>query len=246
MSPRGPSGSRAPRRLGGALPLLLIVLNAQAVQAPSLLLFGATLSAAVDFAVAVARDRGWRVLDIGPAGATFEQTLDETSSDDGSTQSRAIRVYADFAEETNGVRVSLHAEEWEALGTGDEWMTDVTAAYDENLSRALSSLRSKWDARTLRSPADPAHTPAGRLPDAIGTAAPPRPAPSPTASDYRPVGTWAYYAEAYAQDQGCELGNTGAVLEQAGPDWEQHRIDCRDGRAIRVRCVQGDCTRTPQ
>lgn len=245
MSPRGSFGSSATRRLTRALPLLLIALSAQAVQAPSVLLFGATLSAARDFTVALARDRSWRVLDIGPAGATFEQTLEATGFDDGATQSRAIRVYAVFAEESNGVRISLHAEEWEALGTGQDWMTDVTADYAQNLSRALSSLRSKWDARATIPAVGPEYAPSGGVPDRTGTVAPPRPDPNPTPSDYRPLGTWAYQAEAYAGDQGCELGDTGAVLEQAGPDWEQHRIDCRDGRAIRARCSYGDCTTAP-
>ena len=239
---RAPHRYRVAHRPMGALPLLLIVLNAQAVQAPSVLLFGATLTTARDFAVGVAQNRGWRVLEVGPAGAAFEQTLEKADSDRGPTPAKAIRVYADFGEEANGVRVSLHAEEWEAPGTGDEWMSDVTGAYGENLSRALSSLRSKWETRTLGSTPDGAQTGGNRVPDTI---APPQAAPSPTASDYRPLGTWAYYAEAYAQDQGCEPGDTGAVLEQAGPDWEQHRVDCRDGRALRVRCSHGDCTRAP-
>lgn len=229
-----PSRYRVSRRTKATLPLLLIVLSAQAVQAPTVLLFGATLTAARDFAVAVARDRGWRVLEVGPAGATFEQTLEEADSDFEPVPARAIRVYAAFAEEADGVRVSLRAEEWDAIGTGDDWMADVTEAYAENLARALSSLRSKWDSRALRSPQDASHTRARGVPDDFGTA-----------SDYRPVGTWAYYAEAYAQDQGCDLADTGAVLEQAGRDWEQHRIDCRGGWAMRVRCSHGDCTRAP-
>ena len=245
MIRRAPHRYRVARRPMGALPLLLIVLNAQSVQAPSVLLFGASLTAARDFAVAVAQDRGWRVLEVGPAGATFEQTLEGTDADSGPTSTKAIRVYASFGEEPNGVRVSLHAEEWDALGTGDEWMTDVTGAYGENLSHALSSLRSKWDVRAFGLPANGPKGDGGRVPDLIGTAVPAQPAPNPTASDYRPVGTWAYYAEAYAQDQGCELGDTGAVLEQAGPDWEQHRVDCRNKGAIRVRCTHGDCTRAP-
>lgn len=220
-----------------ALPLLLIVLHAQAAQAPSVLLFGASLTAARDFAVTVAADRGWRVLAIAPAGATFEQTLEETDSDLGPAPARAIRVYADFAEESDGIRVSLHAEEWGAPGTDEEWMTDVTGTYGENLSNALSSLRAKWDAGSVESTGDTAGR-GSRLPSGAGDAARSPP-------DYRSVGTWAYYAEDYARDQGCELTDVGAVLESAGPEWELHRIDCRDGRKIRVRCSHGDCTRRP-
>lgn len=56
------------------------------------------------------------------------------------------------------------------------------------------------------------------------------------------LGTWAYYAEIYAQDRGCSVADSGARLEFAGAEWERHRIPCRDGSWLRVYCRFGVCT----
>ncbi|MBS1203089.1 MAG: hypothetical protein H6R22_1598 [Chromatiaceae bacterium] len=102
---------------------------------------------------------------------------------------------------------------------------------------ALTSLRASWDA------AAPARAPnAGYVPDR-GVA--PGQVQSPRSSVPPRVGTWAYYAEGYARSRGCALTDSGAELEAAGPDWERHRVSCRDGRQIRVYCRYGDCTGAP-
>ncbi len=56
-----------------------------------------------------------------------------------------------------------------------------------------------------------------------------------------PIGLWAYYAERYAQSQGCTLGDVGAVLlaEQDGD--ELHRVACVGAPSLRVRCDREGC-----
>jgi hypothetical protein len=203
-------------------------------------LFGASLDAARDFAAAHARERGWRVAAIDGSRTLFEQVLQaspaDSSTGDRSEQTplRTIRIFADFAEESNGVRVSLHAQELEAPGSDREWTTDVSESYGENLSNALASLRTKWDAAAGSGRAAPSAD-IGRVP------APTSPAAA-TGLGYSEVGVWAYYAERYSRERGCEPTETGAVLESSGPDLEIHRIECRDGSRLRVRCSNGDCT----
>jgi hypothetical protein len=207
--------------------------HAAAASAPGVLLFGATPDAARDFAVASAQARGWSITGVGPTKAEFEQVLDEGDPDDTFAVRRLIRISARFAEETGGTRVLLHAREVLASATGDEWTTDVTERYAENLENALTSLRSKWDGR--------------RAADPIGAQTYAAPATTPeeesgSRAHAEPVGTWAYYAERYAESRGCELTDAETVLEATGAEWEQHRVTCRDGRVLRVHCRRGDCT----
>ena len=37
-------------------------------------------------------------------------------------------------------------------------------------------------------------------------------------------------------------GESRAMLEAAGQDWERHLVKCLDGRQIQVHCHYGDCT----
>ncbi len=222
--------------------LLLGLRSTQGWAEPSVLLFSATLDEARDFAVATASARGWSVARVGLNEAVFEQLLDDDEdvdadvgdhggdrrggeADDRLPARRLIRIVAQFSEEAAGTRVLLRAHELETAQTG-EWTTDVTERYAENLDNALSSLRSKWDGHR-----DP-------LGSGSQDAAPITPGPRGAAS----IGIWAYYAERYAESRGCELTHRGALLESSGPHWEQHRVDCRDGRSLRVLCDQGDCT----
>lgn len=226
-------------RLLTALLLPGIVIN-EGLAEPSVLLFNATLEEARDFTVESASARGWSVPSIGQNGAEFEQDLDDEEDDDavatdnaedvtdvGFVARRRIRIAAQFSEEAAGIRVLLRAHELESSQTG-EWTTDVTDRYAENLNNALTSLRRKWDQYR-----DPLAN--GSQQDAALTA-------QDGSQDAVSIGIWAYYAERYAQSRGCELTSRGALIESSGPHGEQHRVDCRDGRSLRVLCDQGDCT----
>lgn len=216
--------------------LLLSAAMAAASPGPTVLLYGANLDQARDFAINSALERGWRLVSLPPEGVTFEQTLEGSEDADAPGPSRVIRVSARFSREAGGIRVQLSADEIESPGRAEEWSADVTDRYGLNLANALSSLRARWDSR------HPAPVPWAGDP-------PPTPEPiSPRmdgAEPLGPVGTWAYYAESYARSRGCLLTDSGARLESAGADWERHRVPCQDGRLLRVFCRFGDCTAAP-
>jgi hypothetical protein len=218
--------------------LVLAALAALGQGRPNLLLDGAALGAAREFAVAAAKERGWTLVATTPAGAVFEQALE--GSEDGELVLESIRVHADLVPESAGVRIYLSAEQLRSPGTDAEWMTEVTDRYADNLKAALDSLRAKWDRR-----------PAGAgSPTGAGRAAPGSPKASPQSSPQSPdpggrIGTWAYYAERWAESQGCTLADSGAALAAAGEDSEHYLVPCADGSERRVRCLHGDCTGTP-
>lgn len=216
--------------------LLLHLAVAQALQHPAVLLFGATLTDARAFAVEHAARRGWSIREVTANAALFEQVLDGEETDGILVVQRLLRIRADFAEESAGVRVFLRAEEVEWPETDREWMMDVTGRYADNLTNALSSLRGKWDA--WREDA------AGR-PDAPSSPVRGGVPPDSSQMTAEPVGTWAYVAERYAQSRGCELTERATQLVSSGQNWEAHRVFCRDGSRISVRCRDGDCTTGP-
>jgi hypothetical protein len=227
------------------IPVLIPVLLLSAVLAapspgPTVLLYGADPRQARDLAIGSALERGWRLASVTLDGVTFEQTLEGPEAEDGSGPVRIIRVSARFNLEGGGVRVQLSAQEVEQPGRPEEWTADVTDRYGLNLANALSSLRARWDARI------PSQSPS---PTPWSDAAAPSPLPSPPATgrgeSLGAVGTWAYYAEDYAQSRGCVLTDAGARLESAGSDWERHRVPCQDGRLLHVYCRFGDCTAAP-
>lgn len=194
------------------------------ITGPSALLFYATVDEARRFAVDSASERGWAVLAAAEV-AEFEQVLEEGDP------RRLIRVSAWFTEEPAGVRVLLRGREVEVSATGEELSTDVTERYRENLTNALASLRSNWDRQHRRDPGEPEEA---TLVGSVGSVGDP--------TQRGPIGVWAYYAERYAESRACELTPTGAVLEASGADWERHRVDCLDGRSLRIHCHHGDCT----
>jgi len=216
---------------------------------PTVLLYGAILEQARHFAIDSALDRGWRLVSATAESVTFEQTLAEDPEKEGSTPLRVIRVLARFSQEGDGVRIQLTAQEVESPGQAEESAADVTDRYGLNLANALSSLRARWDAHRST-------TPAPQLTDRASDGfrdgfndVPQRrdPTPANLDRDESPgrVGTWAYYAERYAQSRGCVLADSGARLESAGAEWECHRVPCQDGSWLRVYCRFGDCTTTP-
>lgn len=202
---------------------------------PQVLLFGATLEDARGFAVENASSRGWNILSVSSNTAVFEQSLDEDGSE-APENHHLLRIYADFAEESSGVRVSLRAEEVEQADTAEETMTDVTGRYGDNLSNALSSLRGKWDARRE----SPGATAGAQRPVAMGKLSAGTDPPNG-----RRIGVWAYNAERYAESRGCVLTDRPTQLAASGPDWEQHLVACRNGSSLRVECRHGDCTSRP-
>ncbi|WP_296811820.1 hypothetical protein [Thiocapsa sp.] len=217
----------------GPIAFGFLAIGIAAASVPGVLLFGATPEQARDFAIESAYRRGWNVPEVGARTAGFEQVLEESDPDDPLGARNVIHISASFVEETAGTRVLLRAREVRKSATGEEWSTDVTERYAENLGNALSSLRRKWDEH--------------REAAGVGARGPDRSrAPISDPPDRRagsePVGTWAYYAERYAESRGCALTDAGSVLEASGPEWEQHRVTCRDGRSLRVYCRLGDCT----
>lgn len=241
----GPGGPRVPARPRLATtvlnPVLIPVLLLSAALAaaspgPTVLLYGADLGQARDFAISAALERGWRLVSVTGEGVTFEQSLEEPEAEDGSGPVRVIRVLVRINPEGGGARVQLSAQEVEYPGRAEEWSADVTDRYGLNLANALSSLRSRWDARV------PSQIP--RTDVAPRSSLPTLPLPD-RGESLGVVGTWAYYAEGYAQSRGCVLTDTGARLESAGADWERHRVPCKDGRLLHVFCRFGDCTAAP-
>jgi hypothetical protein len=217
----------------GPIAFGFLAVGLAAASVPGVLLYGATPEQARDFAIESAYRRGWSVPAVGATTAGFEQVLEESDPDDPLALRHVIHISASFVEETAGTRVLLSAREVWISATGEEWSTDVTERYAENLGNALSSLRRKWDED--REAAGVSE----REPDR--TRAPLRESPDSRAKS-KPVGTWAYYAERYAESRGCMLTDTETLLEASGPEWEQHRVTCRDGRSLRVHCRLGDCT----
>ncbi|WPL16155.1 hypothetical protein Thiowin_01102 [Thiorhodovibrio winogradskyi] len=55
------------------------------------------------------------------------------------------------------------------------------------------------------------------------------------------TGTWAYYAEGFAERQGCEVTSNGAVLLQKNPTFELHEVACRNGPNLLLKCQDGVC-----
>ena len=208
----------------------------QARQVPGVLLFDAALSDARAFTVEIAASRGWSIPSVTSTTAVFEQVLEGEDVDGVMVAQRLLRIFADFAEESAGIRVSLRAEEVESPATDAEWMTDVTGRYADNLTNALSSLRARWDAQRT-SPATPSSAQ-----DAVNMG---RLAPLTGPMTSEPVGVWAYAAERYAQSRGCELTERSTQLEASGQGWEHHRVFCRKGSEIQVQCRDGDCTARP-
>jgi hypothetical protein len=208
---------------------------------PTVLLYGATPEQAHDIALYSALERGWHMVASTSNSATFEHALEDgdesgTAGEEGPASLRFIRVRAQFGREADGVRVQLTAEEVTSPGQSGERSVDVTDQYGLNLANALSSLRERWEDRR------PAPTPwAEQRPP--GGDAPRRNWGRDQASGA--VGTWAYYAERYAESQGCVLADSGARLESAGAEWERHRVPCQDGRWLQIYCRFGDCTTTP-
>ncbi|WP_232424252.1 hypothetical protein [Imhoffiella purpurea] len=202
-----------------------------ALSPPDMLLFDASLGEARSFTVESAADRGWTIRSVAPTQAIFEQTLVGSEDQGILTIEQLLRIFAEFREESTGVRVYLRAQEVDWPETDEERMTDVTDRYRDNLMRALASLRAKWDAQRE---GDGIAPPAGtRDPGRVVSAAPLRSGAS---------GVWSYAAEHYAISRGCELTDRPTQLMASGPDWERHGVFCADGTQVGVECRHGDCT----
>ncbi len=269
--PRFRSAAAWPPLVGLAVLLIVAGLGPSSVYAvsganaaPSALLLHAEIPQALEFAAETARQRGWSTLHSGPYALTFEQAIDA----DSTGAPALLRIDASFVESPAGVTVTLRAQEIQSSESGTTEAHDVTQRYRENLLNALDSLAAKWGLRPIASdtaPAGPteAEPAAGPLPGAAQPSAPVQAAPipvvtpgptlrtstpSPAVQPYAPgtpVGTWAYYAERYAERQGCNLGNLGAVLEGSRDGAELHRVYCADGRQILVRCRAEICAESP-
>lgn len=102
-------------------------------------------------------------------------------------------------------------------------------------------------APALRQPRTGASRAAAQPPATAGAAQPtqrtaPPPAPAqPAPQDDAPKGVWAYHAEELAAARGCELGELGAVLLREDAGTEVHRVHCRNGTSMLVRCDRERC-----
>lgn len=180
-----------------------------------------------------------------------------------------LRIRADFIQTPAGVNAYLYAEEIWYPGTGKEWITDITAAYRSNLAQALASLQARWKGiareqpRVVHvqpngaAPVDSSRVPAAdgdRWPTpAISADLEPRArseqvsedpeavaSASPVQTDVE-VGTWAYDAEQLAARHGCTVDDRGAELLGVDQDGEVHRVTCRGGGAMLIRCDRERC-----
>jgi hypothetical protein len=220
--------------------------------APSTLLLHAEVPEALAFAAETARQRGWSVSDPGPASVTFEQRME--SEETGAPA--VLRIEASFVRSPAGVTVTLRATEIYPSPGGAAEARDVTRRYGDNLLNALDSLASKWGLRPA-APKQPPTAPATGAPPVYASVPPVPPArksaPDPTLGTSQPpppnalrrghrVGTWAYYAERYAEGLGCRLDDLGSVLEGFDGMAELHQVHCADGRQVLVRCRDGVCS----
>lgn len=193
---------------------------------PSIRLPGAHLDEAYRLAVASGRRHGWAVIEVDRRTAIFEKAAGGADPRPGAGVTTLVRVRADFARTETDTLVRLRAEQIDALDAERPRSTDVTERYRDNLMRALRSLRARWQQRSRAS-------------------APATEPPRPPASDQRRLGTWAYYAERYAEERGCRLAEQGAVLLSTSNQAELHRVHCQSGQTMRISCRHGECRAAP-
>ena len=254
---RTAGGSRSPPRASIGRPLAAALLLAGCAGAwaagewPGIFLEAATVPRVKALALDSALAKGWHVAASGADFAVFETLLEEPASrgppDAVPPDFTLLRIRTEFVKTPAGVNAYLSAEEPGYAGTPREWRADVTSEYRGNLGKALEHLQAHWN-EIRRS--GPRETIAG--PDeAQVRVLPPEsdqpvlePRSDPTA-DTTPadidVGTWAYYAEQFALEHGCDIADTGAELIAADALGERHRVRCKNGPPLVVHCDGGAC-----
>lgn len=258
--------------------LIAAAVQGETAAPPSVLLVGANVPRAKALALDAALIKGWRVAVSERELVVFETRLETPASPGppgvvlGNVAPPAqtlLRIQADFTATEGGVRTALRATEVWYAGTRQQWSTDVTSPYRDNLSNALRSLREQWAAiapgAAARAAAAPGAGDRPAAPHAFATPAragasgrptgdiaapahagqrasePPRPDQPPSSLEHFPVGVWAYHAEEFAVSRGCELGERGAELLREEDGAELHRIGCRDGTTMLIRCDPERC-----
>ncbi|MBK1631250.1 hypothetical protein CKO31_10965 [Thiohalocapsa halophila] len=258
--------------------LIAVAAQAETAAPPSVLLAGANVPRAKALALDAALIKGWRVAVSERERVVFETRLETPASAGppgvvlGKVAPPAqtlLRIRADFTATGDGVRTALRATETWYAGTRQQWSTDVTSPYRDNLLNALRSLREQWaaiapqgaaraaaasDAGERRAKPRASATPARAEPSAApsGSIAAPAQAARRVPESLRrehsapppedlPVGVWAYHAEELAVSRGCELDERGAVLLREEDGAEVHRVDCRDGTSMLIRCDRERC-----
>ncbi|MFP4279777.1 MAG: hypothetical protein ACLFQI_07230 [Halochromatium sp.] len=221
---------QAPRRLLLALMLTAASAGTAASTGPSVLIANATLPRIKALALDTALARSWTLIESRRERIVFETPLDQPASagPPGVTppETTHLRIRLDLEQLSNGIRVSIQAEERWWRGSAREWRADVTHRYRDNLQEALRSLRQRWQRLLATSPTFPQAS--VNIESSFGDT---------------PVGLWAYYAERYARAAGCDLDDRGAVLVHANQGEELHRVFCRARAAIMVRCNNQGCRR---
>lgn len=232
---------------------------------PGIFLQDASVARARALALDAALAKGWHVSERGDAHLVFETLLEEPAStgpaDAVPPDHTLLRIRASFIATPAGVNAYLEAEEVWWRGAEREWSDDVTERYRTNLTNALASLQRRWtdfmrgrrseDAAAVSAAASPLQPAAPNPRVRVEPAAPRRDGPEPATAALAEnprgaigsdVGTWAYHAEAFATDHGCELGDRGAVLIAVQHAEELHRVHCINGPPLVVRCSRSVCT----
>ena len=223
-------GMRVLRYLRLVLMLIAASASTAASAGPSVLITNATLPRIKALALDTALARGWMLIESRRERILFETPLDQPASAGPPgvtpTETTHLRIRVDLEQLSNGIRVSIQAEERWWRGSVREWRTDVTHRYRDNLQQALRSLRQRWQRLLATNPTFPQAS--VNLEPSFGDT---------------PVGLWAYYAERYARAAGCDLDDRGAVLVHANQSEELHRVFCRARAPIMVRCNNQGCRR---
>lgn len=189
---------------------------------PNLWLQGAEIETVRQLAMASASQRGWSIMPHTGTRIAFERSVAGSVADLPPGSQALLRITADLRSDQDHVVVTLQAQLIEGSGGLGERPRDVTSRYHEQLEKALSSLHDRWASSPMRrDPQAPDQATGG--PDQVA------------------LGTWAYYAERHAQAHGCQLGDTGAVLVSADSETELHRVNCRNGNSLWIRCHLGEC-----
>ncbi len=245
--------------------LLALALSVQATCAhassePSVFLPNARAARVKALALDTALLQGWRLLESRADAILFETSLDQPASPGppGATppQTTQLRIQTQLEQTETGTLVSASAQEHWWPGTERAWTEDVTRLYRDHLQRTLRSLKQRWEQFVgssdnlaisgplpeSASPSSPQSAPNQSLsPMPARPSEPHQQAIGSPSLDPAPVGLWAYYAERYAQSQGCRLHDRGAVLAQASQPDEIHRVYCVNRAPVMVRCNQQGC-----
>ncbi|MBK1648398.1 hypothetical protein [Rhabdochromatium marinum] len=156
-----------------------------------------------------------------PQQQAMTATEDATDEDATETASEGFAAGDDFA--------------GSAWGDGSAWSEDTNPSPDAT----------PWRREEARWPETTTGDSWKQVPAEV-TASAGLPAPDPTnpmlvLDSATRTGTWAYYAERFAQQLGCSVSDQGARLLQKTPSFELHEVGCNNGANQLIKCQAGVC-----